>query len=323
MHKWWAEPGMYDLAISQAHFADCSLKFGVWIPPYPHWPRIQRAAQKIEELGFDSIWVFDQCANQCDQNADRMEAWTCLAGIAACTNRIGLGSLVNAVMCHDPAQLARQALTLDHISRGRLTLGFDAGSAESGKETGGRSERRSRIEERVRNVDQLLRNQEASSEGKGDQAEGAEKLPRPVQRPRPPLMVAGQGPDAAGTAARYADVWHMQGWIRETQVRSLTKAAECTAALYAAARSAGRDPDTIRRAHCLGWTEMDLYAGIGLFQDIVVPLVELGFTEFMLDFRKESDSAPLAPIRHLPDEEALEWIAKAAIPSLRSVVQAL
>ena len=305
------------------------LRFGVWLPPFPSWPVIRRRARWIEELGFDSIWIVDHFANPFDTQTAWMEAWSLLAGIAACTHRIRVGTLVSTLIYRNPALLAKQAMTVDQISGGRLTLGLGAGSATdpahvmTGVPAWPPGERVSRFEEGVAIIDRLLREEQASFEGRHHQIEGAVMRPGPVQKPRPPLLIAAEGRRMLGIAGRYAETWNMLGSVRSSHADIVAKAAAAIGILGEQAQAAGREPDSIRRSFCLGWTTEDLYASPGAFQAYLYPLVELGFTEFMLGYWHEEDIGRAAPIRHVPDEATLRWIARTAIPSLQSLAQAV
>jgi alkanesulfonate monooxygenase SsuD/methylene tetrahydromethanopterin reductase-like flavin-dependent oxidoreductase (luciferase family) len=278
-------------------------------------------------LGFDSIWLVDHFANLIDSGTAWMEAWSLLAGIAACTDRIQVGSLVSTLIYRNPALLAKQAMTVDHISGGRLTLGLGAGSsadpshAMTGVPAWPAHERASRFGEGVEIIDRMLRETETTFEGEYYRAESAVMRPRPLQRPRLPLLIGCQGRRMLEIAGRYADTWNMLGDLQWSYDAFVAHAAEAVHALTESAVAAGREPDTIRRSFCLGWTMEDLYQSPGTFQAYLHPLIELGFTEFMIGYWNPADIDRAAPIRHVQDDETLERIASTAIPSLRSLVQ--
>src|SRR5205823_4852760 len=101
------------------------------------WDEILRRVRFAEEAGFDGAWVFDHFRplypNPAtgDWSGPCMEAWTLLAGLAAATNRIRLGALVTGVTYRHPSVLVAEAVTVDHISRGRLELGIGAAWQEA------------------------------------------------------------------------------------------------------------------------------------------------------------------------------------------------
>ncbi|MDF1499777.1 MAG: LLM class flavin-dependent oxidoreductase [Anaerolineales bacterium] len=320
---------MHDLLISPHALPERRLRFGVWVPPFPGWPTIQKRVRMIEELGFDSIWIADHFANPFNTRTAWMEAWSLLAGIAACTNRIRVGTLVSTLIYRNPALLAKQAMTIDNISRGRLTLGLGAGVRAdpahrmTGVPAWENRERVARFEEGVQIICQMLREEETTFDGEYYQVAGAVMLPRCVQRPRPPLLIGADGRRMLSIAGRFADAWNMLGKLSYSHTEFVQKAAEAMHVLTYSAKVAGRDPQKVRRSLCLGWTREDIYAGLAAFRDYLSPFIELGFTEFMLGYWHESDIDQQAPIKHLPDEERLIWMAKVAIPSLRSIAQTM
>lgn len=82
----------------------------------------------MEEAGFDSIWLADHFVNDMQPTAPWFEAWTLLAALATQTEKIRIGTLVTPITWRNPAWLARQAMTVDHISNGRLEIGIGAGA---------------------------------------------------------------------------------------------------------------------------------------------------------------------------------------------------
>lgn len=140
-----------------------TLRFGIWTPQVTPWPEIARRWRQIEQLGFHSVWVVDHFVNPYRHASDWYEAWTLLAALAASTSTIRVGTLVTNIIYRNPALIARQALTVDHISRGRLELGIgatfphDASHAMTGVEVWGARERADRFRETIEIVDHMLR----------------------------------------------------------------------------------------------------------------------------------------------------------------------
>jgi alkanesulfonate monooxygenase SsuD/methylene tetrahydromethanopterin reductase-like flavin-dependent oxidoreductase (luciferase family) len=103
------------------------VRFGIFRPQLYPWPRMKQEADKIETLGFDSLWIADHFVSPYSTTADWFECWALLGALAASTERIRLGTGVTHVVYRNPAILARSALTVDHISNGRLDFGMGVG----------------------------------------------------------------------------------------------------------------------------------------------------------------------------------------------------
>ena len=111
------------------------MKVGIQLPEVERvvrWPELAEMARRIEDGGFDSIWVGDHLLYRDDENElGPWEAWSQMAAIAAITQRVEIGPLVAATSFHSPAMLAKKAITLDEISNGRFILGLGAGWNEA------------------------------------------------------------------------------------------------------------------------------------------------------------------------------------------------
>jgi len=192
------------------------LYFGICIPQILPILQIIEQCKFVEALGYDSVWIADQFYNPLRLGDPMWEAWTLLAAVATQTTHIRLGTLVTNFIYRNPAIVASQALTVDHISNGRLELGFGAGFSPkdhpmTGSEAWEPCERVGRFREAVQIVDLMLRNDVTTFEGQYYYVKDAILSPRPVQRPRPPLTLGVTGPVAMRFAAEYADCWKIEG----------------------------------------------------------------------------------------------------------------
>ena len=217
------------------------------------WDEIVERARLAEDAGFDGAWVFDHFkALYGDPTGPCLEGWTLLAGLSRETDRIRIGTLVTGMTYRHPSVLAAQAVTVDHLSNGRLELGVGAAwNEEEHRQLGidfpSAGERMDRLEEGVQVLKLLMTTDEATLAGSRYRLEHATLRPRPIQRPHPPLWIGGTGRKRLLPAAgRYADVWH--GWAD-----SVEQLAEMNAIIDRAAEEAGRDPRDIARA-----SELDL-----------------------------------------------------------------
>src|SRR5438045_6611008 len=126
--------------------------------------------ETFDDLGFHSVWDCDHFVQPSRPTGPYFEAWTLLAGLAAVTSRIRIGVLVSSNTFRHPALLAKQAVTVDHLSNGRLELGLGAGWFEAehrmfGIDFPDPAERVARFREAVEVIDQLLRNDETTYHG--------------------------------------------------------------------------------------------------------------------------------------------------------------
>ena len=164
--------------------------------------------------GFDSIGLADHLVDWAGGKGPWFELWSQLSAIAQATTRIRLTTLVAQIPLRNPALLALQALTADHISGGRLDVGLGIGLEVDpayrmmGIENWSAKERVARFGEYVEIVDRLLSQEETSFQGRFYKVNAAALRPRPVQSPRPPIVIAAMGPVMLGHAARHADIWN-------------------------------------------------------------------------------------------------------------------
>jgi len=214
------------------------------------WPDLVERVQFAEAAGFDGAWIFDHFTPLYgDPNGPCMEGWTLLAGLAAVTSRIRLGVLVTGITYRHPSILATEAITVDHISRGRLELGLGAAWHQPEHEALGipfppLKERAERLEEGVQVIRLLMTKDGASFSGRHYQLESASYHPRPVQRPHPPIWIGAGGEQLMlPIVARQADAWHAFG-SEESMARK-------SRLLDQLAEKAGRDPKAILRSASL------------------------------------------------------------------------
>jgi alkanesulfonate monooxygenase SsuD/methylene tetrahydromethanopterin reductase-like flavin-dependent oxidoreductase (luciferase family) len=244
--------------------------------------------QYLEANGLDGIMLADHFVNFANPTAPWYEGWTTLAALATQTKTIRIGVL-SSIPWRNPAFLARQAMTVDHISNGRLDLGLGAGApgivdisyAMTGTPDWPPKERVDRFREAVEIIDQLLRYPETTYLGLYYQIERAIINPHPVQKPRPPLMVSGNGPRMLKIAAQYADTWNTFGGIEiKSFEEMLLLTRERNARLDNYCAEIGRDPTTLLRSVLIYTNEeyQRIYSVSGAFEEIVKRYQEIGIT---------------------------------------------
>jgi alkanesulfonate monooxygenase SsuD/methylene tetrahydromethanopterin reductase-like flavin-dependent oxidoreductase (luciferase family) len=268
------------------------MRFGIVTDQNLPWATLVARWQLFEALGFDSAWNCDHFIQPSRPTGPYFEAWTMLAGLAAVTSRIRIGVLVSSNTFRHPSLLAKEALTVDHISNGRLEVGFGAGWYEPehpmfGLDFPPPRELVERYREAVEVLDQLLRNDTTSYAGTHYQLKEATMRPRPVQQPRPPFVLAAHKPKMLRIVAEYADTWNSFGTVDEMRARNAILDEQCQAL--------GRDPKAIVRS-LYGWATMmpaDPWESVGAFEDMVGSYVEAGVNEFLIDQPRPDQEAVL------------------------------
>jgi alkanesulfonate monooxygenase SsuD/methylene tetrahydromethanopterin reductase-like flavin-dependent oxidoreductase (luciferase family) len=263
-----------------------------------------------EELGFDHAWLVDHLTPT-DGPPDRPmhEAWTLLAAIAARTERIRLGVLVTSNTFRNPALLVKSAVTVDHVSGGRLILGLGAGWHEDehrryGIDLPSPAERVGRLEEAVRVILALQDSERTTFAGRHYRLDDAPLEPKPLQRPRIPLLIAAHRPRMIRLAARYADQWDTFPELPGTATDGVTTSlADRVGVFEQACLDVGRDPGSVRRST---WAEGDVAGSEATFVEFVRRHRALGFTDVSV--------VPPAPDRL----HVLRRIARERIPELRA-----
>jgi F420-dependent oxidoreductase-like protein len=195
------------------------LRFGIQTgQQFADWDEIVRVWRRAEALGYDTAWTYDHfVAVMMDPYDPCLEAWSCLAALAVHTARIRIGALVTGNTYRHPAILAKIATTVDVISRGRLELGIGAGWYEPehrmfGLPFGTAGERCARLDEALTVIRALWRDRQATVDGRFYQLREAIAEPKPVQRPHPPITIAGAGERRLlPLVARHADAWSSFG----------------------------------------------------------------------------------------------------------------
>ncbi len=281
------------------------LGFGICTDQNLPWETLVERWQYFEALGFDSVWDCDHYIQPSRPTGPYFEGWTLLAGLAARTEWIRIGVLVSCNTFRHPALLAKEAVTVDHISNGRLELGLGAGwyvpeHEKFGLDFPGPAELVGRFREAVELVERLLRNEVTSYEGRYYQLREAPFRPGPVQRPRPPLTIGAKGPRMLEIVARYADAWNSSGTVEEVRARNRVLDEKCAAI--------GRDPAEIVRS-LYGWAAImpdDPWESVEAFQEVIGRYREAGIEEFIID---QPPDAQLG---------VLERVATDVIPALRA-----
>lgn len=216
------------------------------------WPRWQRIAAAVEELGFAGLYRSDHYTNANPPDIESLELWVSLTWLASHTRRIEFGPLVTPVSFRQPTMTARMAAAVDDLSGGRLTLGLGAGWQEREHANYGWDlldvpERFARFEEGLQIISHLL--QESTPldyNGVYYRLREAVLLPRPLRPGGPPILIGGNGPQRTlPLAARYADEWNAV-YVNPARF------AELSGLLDERLAAEGRAPESVRRSLMAG-----------------------------------------------------------------------
>jgi len=263
------------------------------------FPELARQWQQIENAGFDTAWVVDHFMASDNELTPYYEAWSLIAALGALTSRIRFGILVSGNTYRNPGLLAKEAVTIDHATNGRVELGIGAGWME--REHTAYSydfpdvgPRVSMFEEALQVIDSLMTKERTTFHGKYYQFEDAPFEPKPLQQPRIPIVVGGSKPRMLRIAARYADNWNTRG-TPEAVAPSIER-------FRAAAREVGRDPEEVR---CSVYPWVHAFESEEQFRDTVQAFLAIGFTDITF---------PMPPAEFRP---MMERCARDVLPELR------
>jgi alkanesulfonate monooxygenase SsuD/methylene tetrahydromethanopterin reductase-like flavin-dependent oxidoreductase (luciferase family) len=250
------------------------VRFGVAVLPSQPWPDLVETWRTLDALrGVESVWVADHLANPYRREQPWFEGWTCLASLARETERVRIGPLVSPMTLHNPARLAKAAVTVDHASAGRLELAVGSGGSAFDHALAQvprwePAERAQRFEDFVIRVRTLL--------------ERDDLRPGPMQE-RIPITVGGNSRGVLRVAARHADRWNTYiGWqVPKEEGRRLT--AERNARLDELCNAAGRDPRSLVRSALIGhsFVAETPFASQHAFRELCVAYEEAGIDELI------------------------------------------
>jgi alkanesulfonate monooxygenase SsuD/methylene tetrahydromethanopterin reductase-like flavin-dependent oxidoreductase (luciferase family) len=220
-------------------------EIGVFLPQMGFtFEAMLHRATRCDELGIDSIWLYDHLYGPGAPDYPSLEAWTLATALLSRTGRIRVGHMVLCNQFRHPAVLAKMATTLDQISAGRLQLGIGSGSLEdehtrSGLEWGSFAQRSARLGETLEILHQAFANERIDFEGRHFRVRDMPIKPGPAQLPRPPIIVGGVGEKyTLPLVARYADVWNVPTY-------ALGELEHKISVLRSICEDIDRDPDTI------------------------------------------------------------------------------
>ncbi|MFE3604311.1 LLM class flavin-dependent oxidoreductase [Streptomyces goshikiensis] len=298
-----------------------SLRLSTVILPVRPWREGGRDQWvRAERLGFHTAYTYDHLSWRTFREGPWFGALPTLTAAATATERLRLGTLVTSPNFRHPVTLAKELISLDDISGGRVTLGIGAGgdgfdATALGQEAWTPRERADRFAEFVPLLDRLLTEGAVTQQGTFYSAEEARTIPGCVQEPRLPFAVAGNGPRGLKLAARYGQAWVTTGdpkvFAHGTPEDSLEAIRGQLAKLDKACAEIGRDAAQMEKILLTGFTpeRNTMLESVDAFVDFAGRHRELGFTEIAIH-------APIPDSDFAADETVFEEIATEGLAQL-------
>jgi len=279
------------------------------ILPEDRWWAAEPKWRAAEEYGFAHAWALDRPGPPASPEGPWFAAVPTLAAAALVTGRIRLGTFLTTPDLRHPVPFARELLTLDDLSDGRLTatLGPGAGPAGPGGEPLGPADRTARFGEFADLLDRLLAQDRTTARGRFYAADDARSAPGCVQRPRLPFVVAADDPATMAVAARRG-----AGWLTEGPA-----AADDDAWWRGVARLVERFDEVLPAGGRAGFGRyLSADAGpvysltsVERFRDVVGRAAELGFSDVVVHWPGDDG-------RYAGREQVLEQVAADVLPGL-------
>jgi alkanesulfonate monooxygenase SsuD/methylene tetrahydromethanopterin reductase-like flavin-dependent oxidoreductase (luciferase family) len=272
---------------------------------------------RAEELGFDTAYTYDHLSWRVPfRDGPWFGAVPTLTAAATTTSRLRLGTLVTSPNFRHPVTLAKELLSLDDISGGRITLGVGAGgngfdATALGQEPWTPRERADRFAEFVALLDTLLTQDATTHKGVHYSAHEVRNIPGCVQRPRLPFAVAATGPRGLRLAARHGQAWVTTGDPKVVSAPGATPAASLAAIerqirrIEDACAEEDRHPAELHRVLLTGFTPDPLLDSVDAFVDFAGRHAEAGIGEIVLHW-------PISGTQFAADEKVFERIAAEA-----------
>ncbi|MGX7826461.1 LLM class flavin-dependent oxidoreductase [Actinokineospora sp. 24-640] len=299
------------------------MRVGIVILPERRWAENRRRWQAAEEYGFDHAWTYDHLGWGPLLDGPWFDAATTLAAAAGVTSTIRLGTFVSSPNFRHPVSYARQVISLDDVSDGRLTLGLGSGGGGHDRTVFGvpdlsLADRLGRFGEFADLLDRLLTEEKVDFDGEFYRAVDARNTPGCAQRPRVPFLVAANGPRAMRVAARHGQAWltgpiaaevrgrlstEVDGWWRDV-ARLVEQFDEALAA-------EGRPAASVERHITLDGSPLLSMSSVDAFVHHVGKARELGFTDAITHWPRPEGI-------YQADEAVLEAVASDVLPMLKA-----
>jgi alkanesulfonate monooxygenase SsuD/methylene tetrahydromethanopterin reductase-like flavin-dependent oxidoreductase (luciferase family) len=261
------------------------MRFGVLILPDASWSVARERWQSAERMGFHHAWTYDHMTWRSFRDRPWFAAMPTLVAAAFATSRLRLGTLVASPNFRHPVTFAKELMTLDDVSDGRITAGIGAGgdgfdATALRSVAWSRRERTERFEEFVALLDRLLTEPATSYVGRYYVANEARAIPGCRQRPRLPFAIAATGPRGLRLVARYGATW----------IASDSRGAgrDLVERLAEACAAENRDPRSLARLVLVGHRERPL-ASLEAFRDVAGRYADAGFSDLVVHWPRPDE----------------------------------
>ncbi|MFF2950974.1 LLM class flavin-dependent oxidoreductase [Kitasatospora sp. NPDC057965] len=267
------------------------MRLSTVILPIHRWGEGQKIWRRAEDLGFHAAYTYDHLSWRSFRDEPWFGAVPTLTAAATATERLRIGTLVTSPNFRHPVTLAKDLITLDDVSGGRLTVGIGAGgtgfdATAMGQEAWSPKERADRFGEFLPLLDELLLRDATTREGAYYSAVEARNIPGCVQTPRVPFYVAAAGPRGMRLAAEYGQGWVTYGDPKAPADVPVEQApavvAQQIAKLAAACEQRGRDVATLEKVLLQGSTAEKPLQSLDAFVDWAGTYREVGITELVI-----------------------------------------
>ncbi|MGC1419705.1 MAG: LLM class flavin-dependent oxidoreductase [Acidimicrobiales bacterium] len=270
------------------------MRLSTVILPLERWPASKEKWRRAEELGFFAAYTYDHLSWGRLKDRPWFAAVPTLTAAALCTSSIRLGTLVTTPNFRHPVPLAKDLLSLDDVSSGRLIVGVGSGGLGSddtvlGKEPWSSEERMDRFINFVELLDHLLTQPVTTEKGTFYSAFEARMLPGTVQQPRPPFFVAAAGKRGLGVVTRYGQAWVSIGRSSKAEESCQNVIASQLQKLRVTMEEAQRPMQSLERVLLDGLNDEKPLTSLDAFVDWAGRYQALGITELVVHW-PEPDS---------------------------------
>lgn len=273
------------------------MRIGVLLMPTDPWPETRSRVTQLEEWGYDHVWVYDHLSWRRYRGRPWFSAMPWLTAVAEATDSIRIGTMVANPNIQHPLNLAQDAITLDHISSGRLTLGVGAGgtgfdATVLGAEPLSPGQRVARLGEFLDVVRGALDGTIGTYTGDYFVVSDAVLEPSSYQQPRLPVVVAAGSPRTIDLASRFGDGWVTWGDASRGDLSvegTLAAAASQITMLRDRCAEVGNSFDDMMRMFLIGNTEDRPLASVTSFASFARAYADLGFTDLVFHHPRPDD----------------------------------